>query len=772
MDLANESTVRGNFDNQSLTHFGITSTFFQRDEKYFVNTEGPDGEMADFQIKFVFGYEPLQQYMVELAPAATDSNETDSNDHSAVGQVQVLRLCWDVVGSRWFYLTPPDVKEKLTPDDPLHWTSSSMRWNSNCADCHSTNLRKQFDPLTQTYQTEFSEIDVSCEACHGPGSHHVAIENNRNWLNQPRETGLVVSLKDANAETQIQTCATCHSRRSKLADGFDASCSYDDYFSCELIMDHTYHGDGQIKDEVYVYGSFIQSKMYHQGIRCTDCHDPHSAKVKSLENDLCTSCHAHPAGTYDTPLHHHHQAGSTGSKCVECHMPATTYMEVDPRRDHSLRIPRPDLSVKFDVPNACTSCHLDSSQLPPESQVEINQYLDWLRIADDEAHTSVKQELDRVNLAMLKAVEEWYPNPHYEDQHYYAQLAATADESYHEAEFDFDQLIADLMLDPDAPDMVRASAAMRTAARNSPTTDDAALALMKSPRPRILIGALPAVDSRINRLLEYWQYTPNKSSLERDLRKIADEVSPNLQHQSLEVRIAAARTLISIPSELMVEVSSGTARRDLETVLDEYIEALKVDNDRATAWAAISSIYQSQGKTEMAIDALRKAIAIEPTMTELRSELASIFIRQVSEIQRTAQAQAREGETANLQNLQDQAVKLNLEANKLRDEDHQLLVRDYERASHLPSVHALQYRVAMSHYLRGETEKTRELLTDVVAAQPTNETYLLALATFHKSQQEWEQAELQVGKLIELDPQHPGYQLLRREVEQNLPQEN
>ena len=193
----------------------------------------------------------------------------------------------------------------------------------------------------------------------------------------------LAKLKGDDATAQIETCAKCHSRRGGIQEGFCGGQSFHDFYTNELLTEQTYHAMAKSKTRFTVYGSFLQSKMYHEGIRCTDCHDPHAAKVKFDTNQLCTSCHAHPAGKYDTPNHHRHKEGSTGAQCVECHMPETTYMAVDPRRDHSLRIPRPDLSVKHGTPNACTQCHIDSAKLPEVDQKNLDgkQYLDWLTLS-------------------------------------------------------------------------------------------------------------------------------------------------------------------------------------------------------------------------------------------------------------------------------------------------------------------------------------------------------------------------------------------------------
>ncbi|MCA9267944.1 MAG: hypothetical protein KDA41_05710, partial [Planctomycetales bacterium] len=384
MDIATDETVLGDFDDAELTTYGVTTRMFRRDGKHFMHTEGPDGKAADFEVKYVFGVTPLQQYLAETErPADAKPNE--------IGRLQVLPATWDAVRNEWYHLDPPDVHERVLHDDRLHWTGVGQNWNRMCADCHSTNLQKNFDSAARQYHTTFSEIDVSCEACHGPGSVHVELATATSaFWDRKRGYGLA-KLKGADPRPQLDTCARCHVRRQRVvAPNYTPGEPFYDYFANEFIREGAYYADGQIRDEVYVYGSFIQSKMFHKGIRCTDCHDPHTTKVKYNDNRLCTSCHTHPAGKYDTPAHHHHNVNSSGASCVECHMPHTTYMEVDPRRDHSLRVPRPDLSVKFGTPNACTACHIDAKKLGPAAQAAVEHshtrepladYASWLAAA-------------------------------------------------------------------------------------------------------------------------------------------------------------------------------------------------------------------------------------------------------------------------------------------------------------------------------------------------------------------------------------------------------
>ncbi len=346
MDAATDETVLGDFDNAVFTSKGITSRFFRRDGRFFVTTEGPDGELADFEITHVFGHDPLQQYLVPFPG----------------GRLQCLSIAWDCDRGEWFDLYP---KQVIPPDDWLHWTRAAQNWNGMCAECHSTDLQKNYDPESESYSTTWSEIDVSCEACHGPGSRHVAWAGIEPMARPPIDDyGLVVATGGISSERQVELCAPCHSRRSELGDYDHSGAALLDYLRPALLEEHLYHADGQILDEVYVWGSFTQSKMYANEVRCSDCHDVHSLKLKLEGNELCSQCHR--ADVYDTSEHHFHKKvhegrPSDGALCVSCHMPERAYMVIDERADHSLRIPRPDLSARLGTPNACSQggCHDD-----------------------------------------------------------------------------------------------------------------------------------------------------------------------------------------------------------------------------------------------------------------------------------------------------------------------------------------------------------------------------------------------------------------------------
>ena len=353
---ADDEAVVGDFDAASFEYGGVRTLFQRRDGGFVVNTEGTSGETADFEVRYAFGAEPLQQYLLAFPG----------------GRLQALAIAWDTVGQRWFHLQPED---EAAHDGPLHWSGPAYNWNFMCADCHSTGLTKGYDSGSDSYNTEFAEVSVGCEACHGPGSLHVE------WAAGAGGGGTAVGYgKRSAADTgilglgvqaqQVNACGPCHSRRTQLGDGFTPDQPLLDYYLPALLEPGLYEADGQIDDEVYVYGSFLQSRMFARGVTCGDCHEPHSAQPLAAGDALCTRCHneaGNPefptlkAARYDSRQHHLHPAESAGARCVSCHMPERTYMVVDDRRDHGFRIPRPDLTVSLGIRNACNGCHEEHS---------------------------------------------------------------------------------------------------------------------------------------------------------------------------------------------------------------------------------------------------------------------------------------------------------------------------------------------------------------------------------------------------------------------------
>ncbi len=374
MDVANDSTVLADFNNATLkSNNGLVHRMFRDGKKFMVHTDGVEGKMQDYEVNYVFGWTPLQNYLVEFPS----------------GRLQTLALTWNTLDKVWYYMPDSTYKdENVDYKNWLHWTNQAQNWNSMCAYCHSTNLEKGYDYKTDSYHTTWSEINVSCEACHGPSSYHVEWANMPNYAQKKIPNyGLVEKTSGLTNVEYVDKCARCHSRRSTMNDYDYHSKNIYDHLIPVLPIEPNYYVDGQIKDEDYVWGSFTQSKMFVNDVQCNDCHNVHSGKLvlPVEDNQLCLQCHK--AADYDTPVHNHHkgfgekgkavisesgvkfEVGS-GTQCYNCHMHGGNYMGVDYRRDHSFRMPRPDLSEKLGTPNACNQCHTDKSNKWASGYVE------------------------------------------------------------------------------------------------------------------------------------------------------------------------------------------------------------------------------------------------------------------------------------------------------------------------------------------------------------------------------------------------------------------
>ena len=362
MDVANDSTVLADFNNVEIKGINLLHKAFKRDGKFIVFTDGENGKMKEYEVKYVFGHYPLQQYLVEFPG----------------GRLQTLALTWNSKDSIWYYMADSVYQEmSVTHNNWLHWTNQAQNWNSMCADCHSTNLKKGYDHITDTYNTTWSEIDVSCEACHGPASQHLEWAKLADYARNDFENlGLPIKTSGITNHEYVDNCARCHSRRSIMGDFDPHSKNIYNHIMPTLPVEPNWHIDGQIKEEDYVYASFTQSRMYMEDVACNDCHNVHSGKLLMQGNDLCLQCHK--AADYDTPTHSFHKAVGeegmavmseagvkfevgSGTECINCHMHGRNFMGVDYRRDHSFRIPRPDLSMENGTPNACNQCHTNET---------------------------------------------------------------------------------------------------------------------------------------------------------------------------------------------------------------------------------------------------------------------------------------------------------------------------------------------------------------------------------------------------------------------------
>ena len=748
MAIATDESVLADFNDQTLEHFGVTSKMFRDGDRFMVNTEGPDGQMHDYEIKYTFGVEPLQQYMVEIdRPGNAAENE--------IGRVQVLRISWDTQQEKWFYLSPPDVSEKIDPTDPLHWTGTTQNWNTTCAICHSTGYHKNFDVATNSYHTTFSEIDVSCEACHGPASYHVELAERASLFWDRKHGYGLAELKTESNLAQIHTCAPCHSRRSEVKEGFTPGCNFDEYFALQTINEPIYFPDGQIRDEDYVVGSFTQSKMFHNGVKCSDCHDVHSTKLIHSENKVCTSCHQHAGGKYDTPNHHHHAVGTPGAQCVNCHMPQTNYMAVDPRRDHSFRVPDPALSIAIGTPNACTGCHLDADKLAGhEPKVPLLQYKDWVE-AEKLGDEVVAAELSRVNDRMMLAIKSWYTDDSKDRTTYYRDLAIGLTEAFKRGEGAraAESDLLELAKDARNPALIRASALVAisdpSVLRNAHET---AVKLLQDDDLKLVAASLRLLESQLSVALT----TPaaNPVAFKQSIDPIVSPVLKLLDHPTSRIRVQAARTLVNLPPELLAQLTDGLQRTQFRSAIAESQASLMLNSDQAMAHAMMGSLNQQVGDYRQAEKDYRNAIKVESNIAGPRTNLALLLDAKL----RVMTTEAERGRAME-------------EIKNLRREENRLLKVDVERAKDLPNTHSLHYSYAMSCYLQDDLETATKHLQIALDQQPKSEQYLQAMTLILEKMEQFEKAGRMVDRLLELAPDNIGYQQLKKRILQNLKKE-
>jgi tetratricopeptide (TPR) repeat protein len=694
MQEATDKTVLGNFDNASFTHYGVTTTFTKRDGKFFVKTDGPDGKLHEYPIDYTFGVYPLQQYLIAFPG----------------GRFQALNVVWDTRpakegGQRWFHLYP---KEAVPHSDPLHWTGPYQNWNYMCADCHSTNVKKGFTAATNSYATTWSELNVSCEACHGPGSAHVAwaeavkagkakagdadkglavaLENDKATWDFDMRTGIAKRSVPRTSQAEIETCARCHARRSVVAADYVYGQPLMQTYRPALLTEGLYFADGQIQDEVYEYGSFLQSKMHAAGVTCTNCHNPHDLKVPVSADRVCATCHL--PEKFETPAHTFHKAGSTGSSCVSCHMPTRDYMVVHARHDHSFRVPRPDLSVSIGTPNACTQCHRNKS-----------------------------------NAWAAEAALRWWGDKARKEPHY-GQTMYAAREELAPAEAALQQLVTDSA----RPGIRRATAASMLARSGRATSTATLSKALADPDPLVRDGALTAAEG------------------------IAPEqrlalVSPLLRDPIRAVRIDAARTLASVPKEQM----NSSERADFEAALAEYVQSQMVDADRAEAHLNLAGVYVEQGELDRAEAEYKIALALMPALGGTYVNFADLYRQKGRDDQ--GERVLREGLA---QAPQDPGIHHALGLALVRQKKMGEALKELQKAAELPPErprYAYVYAVALDS--AGQGGRALEVLGSAHAAHPGNREILAALASFSAKAGRGAAAIGYAKKLLELDPQDP-----------------
>jgi tetratricopeptide (TPR) repeat protein len=578
-----------------------------------------------------------------------------------------------------------------------------------CAECHSTNLKKNYNLETDTYQTTWSDMDVGCEACHGPGSLHVI------WAELPAmgrppsaNYELVVRSAGMNSRQQVELCAPCHSRRMSLGDNSHDIKILLDYAVPQLLSEGMYFADGQILEEVYVYGSFIQSKMHDRDVRCSDCHDVHSIKRIKEGNDLCLQCHR--GDIYDTYEHHFHKKKGekgepirsaqgkvlfevgTGAECVECHMPGRNYMGIDYRPDHSFRVPRPDLSITIGAPNACNRCHIDKEDK-------------W----------------------SVEYMTKWYGTKY---KPHYGTALHDGRKGLPKARQDLIRLSDDRLF----PVIVRATALFLLGSYSGEEIAKAYERALSDEEPLMRQTAVRNLHA-----------LPSKKRIRL--------IVPLLYDPAKAVRIEAANKLTVLPR--------GQLTRKLEkryqAVLNEYRQAMEYTADFAASQHNLGNLYSNLGQSDKAVKAYQAAIRIDDQFYPAKVNLAMVYNRMGKNreaeglLREVVQAQPRLHEVQYSLGL--------LLAERKKYEEASLYLSMAARG--LPNRARVHFNLGLLlDYLQKDLEAEAALLR-ALDLNPGNLDFLNALAQFYMKRGKYQQAKPIAEQMITRYPSNPlGHNLL------------
>jgi predicted CXXCH cytochrome family protein len=677
MAHATDKSVLGDFNDAGFQYFDVRSRFFRKEGKFLVETDGPDGKLATFEVKYTFGVDPLQQYLVEFPD----------------GRLQALSVAWDARpkdkgGQRWLHLYP---NEQIRHDDVLHWTRLNQNWNFMCAECHSTGVGKNYEAAADRFATTWAEISVGCEACHGAGSRHIAwAQDQKRWWpfgkTEDRTRGLVVQFDERSGTTwtqnektgmpqrngmplgvrkEVETCALCHARRAQFSEKWIPGQPLSNTHLVTPMYRNLSYADGQMRDteEIYNYLPFRQSKMFASGVTCSDCHEPHSAVLRAPGDGVCAQCHA--PNRYETASHRHHDTVNVSVPCSSCHMPERTYMVVDRRHDHGFRIPRPDLSVKLGTPNACNDCHRDKSA-------------QWA----------------------ASTVEGWFGPQRAGFQTYAAAFHSAWTELPDAA-----RLLGEVVSNGNTPAIVRASALIELAAYLSPASVSLAQKGLSDSDPMVRMAALEMLRSvPANQL---WPL-----------------VSPLLSDPIEGVRIRAVSLLASVPT---ASQPAGDRER-FENAAAEFIAAQRLNAERPEARVTLANFKAQRGQLNEAEAEYKAARRLNPQFAPATINLADLYRTLGREDEGSAllrEAVVAAPHDAALHH----ALGLALVRQKKTDE----ALAELRRAAELaPDQSQYAYVYAVGLHSAGRVDDAIAALKVNLSKHPDNRESLLAITTFYR----------------------------------------
>lgn len=650
--------------------------------RYEVVTAGLHGTNQAFPVERVLANNPLRQMLVEFPG----------------GRLQATEAAWDPRSNEWFNVYG---NEDRKPGEWGHWTGRGMNWNSMCATCHNTRVRKNYDAANDSFRTAMVEQGVGCESCHGPMKAH------NDWQYANKGKGLKdPTLRKFSRDEMFDTCAACHSRRAEITGDPKPGDKFFDHHLLSIVDDsNIYYPDGQVWDEDFEVAAFMGSRMFHKGVRCVDCHDVHTMKTRLPGNLLCLSCHSPGmtnAPTIDPVTHSRHkvfgydtngnmvnldisaykpaQIKETGGECVNCHMPQTPYMQRHWRHDHGFTIPDPLLTKQFGIPNACNRCHQDKDT-------------DW----------------------SLRYVEEWYGDKMNRPYRQRAQTAAKARQG--------DPAARDPLLKQLATDEIPYWQAV------------AANLLQRWAGEPAVTGALLRQLNHTNALVRQMAVQALAPLAQGGQTEVVAALQPKLRDASRNVRIEAARHLVTT---LDTNSLAGS----------EYLHFLDHIGDQPLGQLQIGTFHFQRGNPTNALPHFERAAKWDPFSAGIRHELAILL----SQLGRTPEAVKQLEEAVRLQPTEAEFhFKLALALNETGESGR--VLTELEAAVKCDPQHARAwYNLGLARSGRGDDTGAVEALARAESAEPRNARIPYARATVLARLGHIAEAQAAAQRALELEP--------------------
>jgi tetratricopeptide (TPR) repeat protein len=665
-----------------ISHGSQNSLARFADGEFQFVTQGLNGTNQPFNVARVIGVDPLLQYLIPTEG----------------GRLQASELCFDPNHPGWFNVYG---EEDRRPGEWGHWTGRGMNWNNMCATCHNTRLRKNYDEPTDTYRTTMAERGVGCEACHGPMADHNAWQ-----AKNPNKTG-DPTVRKISREEMFSACAQCHSRRSELTGDFRPPESFFDHHQL-TIPDETdlFYPDGQIRDEDYEVAAFLGSKMHAAGVRCVDCHEPHTSKVRLPGNYMCLTCHTGPLPTITTNMlntaavgpridpetHSRHKVGTRGDLCTDCHMPQTVYMQRHARHDHGFTIPDPRLTKELGIPNACNRCHTEQS-----ADWSLEHIVKWYGPRTNEVVRTRAHAVAKARAGDAAAVPALVLMAKTETNSYWRAVAANLLKRW-AAESNVTAALLSCASDTNA--LVRAMA-MRGLEPLVQSGNQSVLALLNAR----LHDPVRAV--RIEAAWALRQSVDTNSLVGADL-------------------VAHLRHNLDQPAGSLQMGLFQMDRGNLPAALDYFQRAVQWDGNSAPLRHALAVALSADGKSVAAVEQLQEAVRLAPESAEYRYNLGLAL----NEVGKLADA------CASLE----QAVKLD------------------------PQFARGWYNLGLAYSILDKLEQAEESLTRAESLDATSSTIPYARATILARQGRIEEARAAARRALELNPNFPDAQQLMRQL--------